>query len=388
MLIALIWLVLAIVVGGAASGRGRSGFGWFLLAVLISPLIAGVLIAVLPDLEGRALLERIATQRAQPPPLPAQPRALGTGAIAGDGKFRFPVVGESHHQEALERIAGGRTKEGVNHYCAALVTPQPDNPYDPGAVAVYLRGVEVGFLDRNVAPEFAAALAAGGFASAAAQAVIVGGWDGGRNDKGLFGVYLDAFRPFRLESAEKWAARRDPQGRAIAKTVHPQERAEKILGIVTAAAVAVALLAFAAYAVAGGAPTGVGLDWFAEQPAAKNIVAPSQQADGAASENADVALLRAPTVDLTVKSWRKGGFGAVAIATFAVRNPGGQAIKDVRFDCTFYAASGTQLGSRDGAILQKFAAKRTTTVRDFEVGFIPTQTASMGCAGRGAKWAQ
>jgi hypothetical protein len=36
----LLWLVFAIVVGYAASTKGRSGVGWFLLAVLISPLIA------------------------------------------------------------------------------------------------------------------------------------------------------------------------------------------------------------------------------------------------------------------------------------------------------------------------------------------------------------
>jgi hypothetical protein len=46
------WLVLlglAIVVGIAASVRGRNGVGWFFLAVVITPLIAGLLVLVLPD---------------------------------------------------------------------------------------------------------------------------------------------------------------------------------------------------------------------------------------------------------------------------------------------------------------------------------------------------
>jgi len=46
------WLVLlglAIVVGIAASVRGRNGVGWFFLAVAITPLIAGLLVLVLPD---------------------------------------------------------------------------------------------------------------------------------------------------------------------------------------------------------------------------------------------------------------------------------------------------------------------------------------------------
>jgi hypothetical protein len=40
----LIWTVLAIVVGIVASNKGRSGFGWFLLSMLISPLLSGLLV--------------------------------------------------------------------------------------------------------------------------------------------------------------------------------------------------------------------------------------------------------------------------------------------------------------------------------------------------------
>jgi hypothetical protein len=57
LLIIVLWLVIAIVVGVGANGRGRSGFGWFLLAVRLSPLIAGLLLVVLPDLYVRNLLE-------------------------------------------------------------------------------------------------------------------------------------------------------------------------------------------------------------------------------------------------------------------------------------------------------------------------------------------
>jgi hypothetical protein len=47
-----LWLPLCIIVGVAAhSRRGRSGFGWFLLsALLLSPLLAGLLVLALPDL--------------------------------------------------------------------------------------------------------------------------------------------------------------------------------------------------------------------------------------------------------------------------------------------------------------------------------------------------
>lgn len=43
------WFLFAIVVGVAAGSRGRSGFGWFLLSMIISPLIGLLLVLVLPN---------------------------------------------------------------------------------------------------------------------------------------------------------------------------------------------------------------------------------------------------------------------------------------------------------------------------------------------------
>lgn len=45
--IAIGWLVLAVVVGIIAANRGRSGFGWFLISLAISPLIGGILVLAL-----------------------------------------------------------------------------------------------------------------------------------------------------------------------------------------------------------------------------------------------------------------------------------------------------------------------------------------------------
>jgi hypothetical protein len=47
-MIFIFWLAFAIIVGVAANTRGRNGGGWFILAVLISPLIAGLLVLALP----------------------------------------------------------------------------------------------------------------------------------------------------------------------------------------------------------------------------------------------------------------------------------------------------------------------------------------------------
>lgn len=40
----LFWLGFALVVGVAASNRGRSGVGWFLLSLVISPVLGGLLL--------------------------------------------------------------------------------------------------------------------------------------------------------------------------------------------------------------------------------------------------------------------------------------------------------------------------------------------------------
>ncbi len=45
----LIYFVFSVVVGAVASGRGRSGFGWFLLALIISPIISIIIVLILPS---------------------------------------------------------------------------------------------------------------------------------------------------------------------------------------------------------------------------------------------------------------------------------------------------------------------------------------------------
>ncbi len=57
--IILVWLCLSIAVGGLAQSKGREGFGWFVVALLISPLLALIVIACVPtnskEIDRRAL---------------------------------------------------------------------------------------------------------------------------------------------------------------------------------------------------------------------------------------------------------------------------------------------------------------------------------------------
>ncbi len=60
MIIIVCWIVLATIVGAAAGGRGRSRFGWFVLALILSPLV-GVLLAILPDMRTQGMPKVVAT---------------------------------------------------------------------------------------------------------------------------------------------------------------------------------------------------------------------------------------------------------------------------------------------------------------------------------------
>ena len=50
--IALFWIIFSIIVGIAAGSRGRSSGGWCVLAMLISPVLALILLVLLPKLKG------------------------------------------------------------------------------------------------------------------------------------------------------------------------------------------------------------------------------------------------------------------------------------------------------------------------------------------------
>ncbi len=54
------WLMLALLVGLLANSRGRSGFGYFLLSTVLSPLLGVIILLVVPNL---ALQEKQDQQR-------------------------------------------------------------------------------------------------------------------------------------------------------------------------------------------------------------------------------------------------------------------------------------------------------------------------------------
>jgi hypothetical protein len=103
--------------------------------------------------------------------------------LSGTGAYQDEVVGESHYQKDLKRLAGKERRKNV----AARLTCEDDNPYDKKAVRVSIEGKTVGYLPKEEARPYRQQLAAMGQAGATVEceAVIVTGKDG------ACGVYLD-----------------------------------------------------------------------------------------------------------------------------------------------------------------------------------------------------
>lgn len=113
--------------------------------------------------------------------------------LDGSGTFSTQVVGESHYQENLEKISGGRTEDGVELTTTAELIHADDNPYDKEAIRVQISGMPVGHLSRSDARRFRDRMRSDGYAGVIAKcaAKIRGGWDREGNDIGHFGVVLD-----------------------------------------------------------------------------------------------------------------------------------------------------------------------------------------------------
>lgn len=110
--------------------------------------------------------------------------------MEGDGSFGFDIVGEGSYQEALDSIAGGKTKNGHEIELLATLTREPDNPHDRNAIAVIIAGRKVGYIARTEAEAIAEMIDRHGYSQFTADAMIVGGWTS-RKSEGHYGVRLD-----------------------------------------------------------------------------------------------------------------------------------------------------------------------------------------------------
>ena len=125
-----------------------------------------------------------------PPPLPDYP------CIKGDALFTYHVFGASHYQQQLERIAGGRREAAVYLRVNAVLSSEPDNPYDKNAMQILVNGEKVGYVRREDNVSLRGQLNAAGITGdAQCRAEIAGGWYRGAGDAGEFGLRLDLTLP-------------------------------------------------------------------------------------------------------------------------------------------------------------------------------------------------
>jgi hypothetical protein len=117
---------------------------------------------------------------------------LEAALLVGDEDLE--VVGESHRQDSLWRVVGGRHRAEVHVRMDvyAMLLAEDGNPYDPNAVSVWIDGLMVGYLPRDQARRLRPGLLAAQERKAqpiALEGVVVGG--GIRSDgPGRLGVFL------------------------------------------------------------------------------------------------------------------------------------------------------------------------------------------------------
>ncbi|MGH3802583.1 MAG: HIRAN domain-containing protein, partial [Pseudonocardiaceae bacterium] len=89
-----------------------------------------------------------ATSESKPGPGGASVRPRLDVVVYG-GSHDLEVVGESHYQDALWRVVGGRTTDRVRAEVQAALVAESDNVYDPNAISVWIDGMRVGYLSRE-----------------------------------------------------------------------------------------------------------------------------------------------------------------------------------------------------------------------------------------------
>ena len=134
----------------------------------------------------------------------------GMAVAMYEGTDDLEVVGESYRQDELWKIAGGQSRDRVRADVAALLAAEPDNEYDPNAVAVWVAGLRVGYLSRadgvRLRPGLMALEAENGSKIALGGVIAGGGLRGGEiGDLGVFLKYdpedfgLPTTRPLSVE---------------------------------------------------------------------------------------------------------------------------------------------------------------------------------------------
>jgi hypothetical protein len=156
-----IWLVLAVIVGVAANTRGRNHVGWTLLAAVISPLIAGLLVLALPHhvetehaVDDEALRQN--SNRAQ---------AVGSQRGIGFGGWAVVACGTAP-RIPCRAVVWAIVLATAPYLSSARPAPSPAPPTSPAAAPAFAPIRNPEFAKKKSATSVDAAAAAGAARSA------------------------------------------------------------------------------------------------------------------------------------------------------------------------------------------------------------------------------
>ncbi len=115
-------------------------------------------------------------------------------ALAPGRGWTVPVVGEASYQAAIRSLYRKHGGKGHDLKVTATVTPEAGNAFDANAVQIEIDGRTVGYLSREMAVEYRAAL---GATAGQCSAKIVGGHELEDGSAAHFGVKLHMAWPPR-----------------------------------------------------------------------------------------------------------------------------------------------------------------------------------------------
>lgn len=134
----------------------------------------------------------------------------GLKISALEGYDDLELVGESHYQENLWTIIGEKTGERVRHDILAVLVAERDNPHDGNAVAGWVSGLKVGYLNREDASSHRGGLLqlqATHGTPIGLRGVIAGGGIDDEGRRRMLGVFLNYDRADFGLVATRWGGR-------------------------------------------------------------------------------------------------------------------------------------------------------------------------------------
>jgi len=116
--------------------------------------------------------------------------------------FTFEIVGESHYQNAIAKVAGPKSSAGCKVETTAQLVFNDGNAHDLNAIGVLLDGRVAGFVPRDQAAAMRAAILRinPDERPVICRAKIVGGWLSDDGDEGAYGVKLSLAQPLKTQT--------------------------------------------------------------------------------------------------------------------------------------------------------------------------------------------